>query len=376
MSIRFFTLLLVVVCSTKALAQEKYKFSKVIDLDATDVISQGRTGTCWSFSATSFLESEIIRISGKTIDLSEMYNVRNTYSAKAENYIMRQGKAQFSQGGLAHDVFNSIIKHGIVPNSAYSGITNDEPKHNHSELEAVINAMLTTYIKNPGKSLSEKWKPAIEAVLDIYLGGKIEKFNFEGKEYTPQSFLSYTKIKPEDYISITSFSHKKFYDSFILNIPDNFSNGIFYNVPLDEFISLIDDALENGFSVELDCDVTEPTFSSKSGVAFIPANPEDNKKGLSEMVQEMKVSQIYKQKEFENYNTTDDHLMHITGTAEDQNGTKYYQVKNSWGAKGKSVTNGGYIYMSESYMRLKSISITLHKDALPNGLTKQLKLQP
>ncbi len=355
-------------------AQEAYKFSKVIDLDATPVISQGNTGTCWSFSATSFLESEIIRLTGKQIDISEMYNVRNTYPVKAENYIMRQGKAQFSEGGLAHDVFNSIRNHGLVPNDVYSGLMNNNTRHNHAEMVAVLTSMLKTYVGKPGKTLSANWRSAIDAVLDEYLGKNVNSFTYEGKEYTPKSFMEMTRINPDDYVNITSFTHHPFYDPFILNIPDNFSNGSFYNVPLDELVQIIDHALENGYTVELDCDVSEKTFSSKDGVAIIPSNPLNNLKALQGVYPEMKITQQYRQQEFENYNTTDDHLMHITGMVKDQNGAKYYMVKNSWGTDPTRTTFDGYVYFSEAYMRLKTISITLHKVGVPDAILGRLKL--
>jgi bleomycin hydrolase len=179
---------------------------------------------------------------------------------------------------------------------------------------------------------------------------------------------------PADYVSITSFSHAKFNESFILNIPDNFSNGSFYNLQLDDFMSTLDNALDNGYTVELDCDVSEKTFSSKHGVAFIPANKNDTKKGLTELVEEKEITQAYRQQEFENYNTTDDHLMHITGTLKDQKGTKYYKVKNSWGTNEERVANGGYVYFSEAYMRLKTISITIHKEAIPKKISEKLAL--
>lgn len=355
-------------------AQEAYKFIEVIDLEATPVISQGRTGTCWSFSTSSFLESEIIRLTGKQIDLSEMYNVRNTYPKKAENFVMRQGKAQFSEGGLAHDVLNSVREYGLVPVDSYSGLLADNTSHNHAEMVAVISAMLDTYIKNPGKNLSKNWRNAIDAVLDEYLGENISSFNFEGKQYTPQSFLKMTKINVGDYVNITSFNHEKFYSKFILNIPDNFSNGSFYNVPLDEMINTIDNALENGFSVELDCDVSERTFSSKDGIAVIPFNSINNSKALQGVYPEKNITQEYRQQEFENFNTTDDHLMHITGILRDQNGTKYYKVKNSWGTDPERTNHGGYVYFSEAYMRLKTISITLHKDAVPKSTANKLNI--
>jgi bleomycin hydrolase len=371
---RYLFIFLVTVVSLSTSAQDAYNFTNVIDLDATPVISQGRTGTCWSFSTSSFLESEIIRLTGKRIDLSEMYTVRNTYPRKAENYVMRQGKAQFSQGGLAHDVLNATQDFGLVPVEAYSGLEANETSHNHAELVAVINAMLDTYVDNPGTKLSQKWKPAVESVLDIYLGTAVSTFNFEGKEYTPASFLKMTKIVPADYVSITSFSHADFYSKFILNIPDNWSYGSFYNVPLDELIELIDNALENGFTVELDCDVSEKTFSSKEGLAVIPANSANNQNALQGIYPEKEITQEYRQSEFENFSTTDDHLMHITGTVRDQNGTKYYKVKNSWGTNPNRTSYDGYVYFSEAYMRLKTISITVHKNALLKKTSNKLDL--
>lgn len=370
-----FVLLICLALSTLFVsAQEPYQFTKAIDLDATPVISQGRTGTCWSFASSSFLESEIIRLTGKEIDISEMYNVRNTYPVKAENYIMRQGKAQFSEGGLAHDVFKSIRNHGLVPVEVYSGLLNDKTTHNHAELVAVLSSMLNTYIENPGRTLSSNWRSAIDAVLDEYLGKNVTSFTYEGKKYTPISFLEMTKIKAEDYVNITSFSNHPFYEQFILNIPDNFSNGSFYNVPIDELVNTIDHALENGYTVELDCDVSERTFSSKDGVAVVPSNALNNAKALQGVYPEKKITQEYRQQEFENYNTTDDHLMHITGIVKDQNGVKYYMVKNSWGTDSSRTKYDGYVYFSEAYVRLKTISITLHKNGVPVDTYKKLNL--
>lgn len=360
--------------SLSGMAQEPYKFNTVIDLEATPVISQGRTGTCWSFSTSSFLESEIIRLTGNEIDLSEMYTVRNTYPKKAENYVMRQGKAQFSEGGLAHDVMNSVRDYGLVPNEAFSGLQTMEESHNHAELVAVLTAMANTFVDNPGRKLSKNWRQAMEAVLDVYLGGNVNSFTYRGKQYTPESFRKMTKIEPANYVTITSFMQAPFYSEFILNIPDNWSYGSFYNVPLDEMIGAIDNALEKGFTVELDCDVSEKTFSSKDGVAVIPKDSENNILALQGVYPEMQVTQQYRQDEFENFTTTDDHLMHITGMIRDQNGTKYYKVKNSWGTDEKRNANGGYVYFSEAYMRLKAISITVHKDAVPNATAKKLNL--
>lgn len=355
-------------------AQEAYNFITEIDLETTPVISQGRTGTCWSFSSTSFLESEVIRLTGKQVDLSEMYNVRNTYPKKLENFVMRQGKSQFSEGGLAHDVMNSVSNYGLVPNSIYSGLFASETSHNHAELVAVLKAMGKTYIDNPGRKLSKKWKPATEAVLDIYLGANVNNFTYEGKTYTPESFRKALKIEPQDYVTITSFTHAPFYSSFVLNIPDNWSYGSFYNVPLDDLMDAVDHALEKGFTVELDCDVSEKTFSSKHGVAVIPANEVEAKEALTAIYPERAISQEYRQDEFENFTTTDDHLMHITGRLKDQNGNTYYKVKNSWGTDEARTANGGYVYFSKAYMRLKTISITLHKDGIPKATARKLDL--
>jgi len=360
--------------TTVGFAQESYKFTSQIDLEATAVISQGRTGTCWSFSASSFLESEIIRLTGKEIDLSEMYTVRQTYPKKADNYVMRQGKAQFSQGGLAHDVINAVAEYGLVPNEVYRGLEGSETTHNHAELVAVLSAMTKIYVDNPGKKLSKKWRPAIESVLDVYLGKTLQSFTYEGKSYTPQSFLKMTNIVPKDYVSITSFTQAPFYSEFILNIPDNWSYGNFHNVPLDEMMAVVDQALAKGFTIELDCDVSEKTFSSKDGVAVIPKDSENNILALQGVYPEMNVSQQYRQDEFENFTTTDDHLMHITGLLHDQNGTKYYKVKNSWGTDEKRTTHGGYVYFSEAFMRLKAISVMVHKDAIPRTIAKKLNL--
>ncbi len=338
---------------------QKHQFTDVVNLECSSVKSQGRTGTCWSFSTSSFLESEIKRISGKDIDVSEMYTVRNTYPKKAWNYVMRQGKAQFSEGGLAHDVINSVAGFGLVPESSFSGLKTGIFRHNHAEMVAVLKGMLDVYIKNPARKLSSRWKKVINAVLDIYLGENITNFTFEGKNYTPKSFQKMLGIKTENYVTITSFTHQPYYTKFILNIPDNFSNGSMYNVTLDKFEQVIIEALKKGFTVALDVDVSEKGFSSKKGVATT------NKK---------QITSKYRQQEFENYTTTDDHLMHIIGLAKDQKGGLYFKTKNSWGSKGKRIAYGGFVYISSSYIRLKAISVMVHKDALSKKLKTTLKM--
>lgn len=340
---------------------QKYIFTPIIDIEASAVKSQGNTGTCWSFSASSFIESEIYRNSGEVIDISEMYNVRYTYPVKAWNYVMRQGKIQFSQGGLAHDVINSIALNGLVPESAYSGLINGKTYHNHSKIIPELKLVLDNYIKN---SKNQNWRVAVDSILDSNLGKVSKSFIYNGSYYTPLSFLEMTKVNASNYITLTSFLHQPYNSKFILNIPDNFSNGIFYNIKLNQLVSEVDNALKKGYTLALDCDVSEKTFSQKFGIAVIPKNIENNEKSLTYIVKENNITPEYRQQEFENYNTTDDHLMHIVGLVKDQNNNEYYKVKNSWGSTGKRIGNGGYVYMSKAFFMLKTISVMVHKDGL------------
>jgi bleomycin hydrolase len=341
-------------------------FTTEIDLEATEVISQGNTGTCWSFSTSSFLESEIKRKTGKSINISEMYNVRHTYPKKSWIYVMRQGKAQFSEGGLAHDVINSISEYGFVPNSVYTGFQNNETYHNHSNLVQTIKPILDQKIKEK----INDWKIPIDSILDVKLGKDIATFMYDGKTYTPKEFMRSLKINPKDYLSLTSFTHQPYYSNFILNIPDNFSNGSFHNVPLNELVETVNYALKKGYSIALDCDVSEATFSSKHGIAVVLED--EKEKDVTKLLKEKNITANYRQQEFENYNTTDDHLMHIVGLVKDQNGTRYYKVKNSWGKNSNRIGNGGYIYMSEAFFKLKTISILLHKNALPKSIKRKI----
>lgn len=348
---------------------QKYEFQNIKDIACTPVISQGATGTCWSFSSTSFLEAEIIRTTGKKIDLSEMYNVRHTYPKKAWNFVMRQGKAQFGEGGLNHDVINSAREFGIVPEVAYTGLVGNTEKLDHQKMVAELEKALKIYA-NPEKKLDPKWKSEITAILDKYMGADVSEFTYETKKYTPKSFLEMTKLNLDDYVTITSFTNEPYYYKFILDIPDNFANGSFYNMPLDEFVANIDNAIEKGYTLALDADVSEKTFSGRNGIAVIPENDADEKAILTEIKPEKVITPEFRQQEFENFNTTDDHLMHIVGKVKDQAGSVYYKVKNSWGTKNNG--NDGYIYMSVPYLRLKAISVLLHKDGLIKKTKKQI----
>lgn len=337
-----------------------YQFEVVKKLETTPVQSQDRTGSCWCFSTNSFLESELIRRGLGTHMLSEMFVVKNIYRDKAQNYVLRQGKANFSEGALAHDYINAVEKYGIVPDEVYTGIV-EGTQHDHAEMVALLTALVETAAKQ--KRPSPRWMSAYERILDVYLGATPNEFSYQGETHTPQSLAKKFEFRAGDYVSLTSYNHHPYMKNFVLEIPDNFSNGSFLNVPIDELVKTIDHAIEGGYTVTWDGDVSEPTFSAGKGIAVLPAESRDN--ALDSPGPEMTVDQDLRQSTLASFSTTDDHLMHIIGVAKDQNGTKYYIIKNSWGEVGP---HKGYLYMSEAYVRLKTVSLLLHKDALPANL--------
>jgi bleomycin hydrolase len=285
---------------------------------------------------------------------------------------MRQAKTQFSEGGLAHDVINVVAEYGIVPQIEFADVYENNKDYNHSKIIPELTIILDAYIKNDIHSEYPNWKGAIAPILDKEIGIKKQEFTFENQNFDPHSFREYLKIEPDNYISITSFTHKKFFSKFILNIPDNFSNGSFYNIPMDLMVSVVNEALQKGYTIALDADVSEPTFSAVNGIAVLPNTKDNYRKSTTEIVPEIAVTAEFRQAEFENFNTTDDHLMHITGLVRDQKGNTYFKVKNSWGYN--NIGNGGFIYMSIPYFKLKTISILLHKDALTESIKNQLKI--
>jgi bleomycin hydrolase len=314
-------------------------------------------------------------LTNEHVDISEMFSVRNTYDDKAWNYVMRQGKSQFSQGGLAHDVMNSIRDNGLVTESSFSGIFFKPKVYNHSKIVPQLKVVLDSFIKNDKHSKYPDWKAATSSILDKEIGSTPTKITFKNNSYSPKSFAKMLKINPDNYITITSFTQHPFYSDFVLNIPDNFSNGSMYNVPIEELVSAVNYALKKGFTIALDVDVSEKTFSAKNGIAVIPKNSADNELSLTELVPEMNVTQDFRQAEFENYNTTDDHLMHIVGMVKDQKGNNYYKVKNSWGSNSNRIGNNGFIYMSVPYFKLKTISVLLHNKGLSKKVKKKFHLK-
>jgi bleomycin hydrolase len=360
----FFPLVIFLFTIQSTIAQ--YQFTLQENIACTPIKNQQRTGTCWSFSTVSFLEAELLRMGNDETDLSEMFLVRNIYQDKARNYVLRQGKANFSQGALNHDVFNAFQRGGIVPESIYSGKLSPDAMHDHSEMEAGLKGFLDGVIKQ--RSLSTRWPVAFNSILDAYLGPAPGTFKYKGKEYTPDSYAKSLGINPDDYVTLTSFMHHPYYSSFILEIPDNYSNGSYINLPLDELQAVVDYALSQGYTVAWDGDVGEKGFSARAGIAVMPEDP--NRDDLFDTPgEEIMVTPDARQGAFLSYATTDDHLMHLTGKAVDQNGTTYYLTKNSWG---EISDYEGFLYMSEAYFQMKTVGILVHKNAIPAEIQKKL----
>lgn len=359
---------------------EAYEFKEVKRLAASPVKDQQNTGTCWAFSTTSFIESELQRMGHGAADLSEMFIVRHIYRQKCENYVRRQGTAQLSQGGLGHDLINAIRAHGVAPESVYPGRPDPSQPLDHSALEVRLQKMCDEFV-DLGKrgALPDNWLEEIDATLDAALGESPKKFLLAERQWsTPIFYRDYLGINPDDYVSITSFTHHPFWTKFILEIPDNFANGEFYNMPISDLMRCIRSALEQGYSIEWDADVSNAGFSAKNGLAIVPATDWKDK-SVAQQVQTFKawepektISQEYRQQLFDRQETVDDHLMHITGMVDEKHNGMFYVVKNSWG---EISDLKGYLYVSEAYMRLNTISILLHKNAIPKDIRQKMGLE-
>lgn len=349
---------------------QKPEFEMIYQLDHTSPKHQGRTGTCWSFATTSLLESAAIsnKTAASDLDLSEMYFARGLYPEKAERYVRYHGSGRFSQGGLSHDVMYVIENYGYVPNDVFTGNIEEDEKHNHSEMFNVLKGIVDGVLETRGE-ISPHWKTAFEKTLDAYLGEIPEKFEYKGKEYTPKSFAEAMDINPVDYVELTSFNHHPFYEEFILEIPDNWRDAEYYNVKFDELVKVMENAMANGYTVAWDGDVGEKFFSMSEGYSAVPLSDTlDMEEDFP--LPEKEVTQEMRQKNFNSFSTTDDHLMHLVGLAKDENDTKYFYTKNSWGEdKGEF---DGYLYMSESYVRLNTVGIMVHKNAVPDELREKL----
>ena len=367
------------------------KIRMVNTLPSTSVKNQYKSSTCWSFSTISLLESELLRMGKGEFDLSEMFIVRYNYERKASRYIRMHGKTNFAPGGESNDVTDIIDHFGIVPEQVYTGLKVNAELPVHGEMDKVLYKFVDAIVSNPDKELSPVWKDGFNKVLDSYLGELPEDFEYNGISYTPGSFAEYLGIDPSQYIMITSFTHLPFYESVILEIPDNWSWAKSYNVPLDVLEEIVDTALNKGFTVEWATDISEEGFNFKKGMAiapkviYAPASEREKSKWLkipeserddiifntNKPVEEVLVTPELRQEAFDNYTTTDDHGMHITGLAQDKNGQYYYYVKNSWG---EDNPYDGYVFVSKPYFRYKTISVMLNKAALPEHVIHDLSL--
>ena len=374
----------------------EYKFKVIKDLEALEVQNQGRTGTCWSFSSLSFFESEIIRTGHGKHNLSEMYIVRNAYIGKAENFLRMYGTFTFGAGGAFHDIPWVIRRFGIVPEEVYRGLNYGDTIHRHAEMEAILTGTVKALANKPQNGhLTPVWKKAFTGILDAYLGelpDNVEdfKFNFQGKEYTPISYAKELGLNMDDYISITSYTHHPFYSKFVLEVQDNWALQSCYNVPLDEFMQIMENAIMKGYTFAWGADVSEKGFNYRVALALLPEDEatikvkgKDNKhfsdagaekvsNAFMTPVKEKIVTQEERQLAFDLQETTDDHGMHITGIVEDQTGKKYFIVKNSWG---KSNECDGYFFASFPYVRYKTMNILVHKDALSKAMKKKLGIK-
>lgn len=370
----------------KVVKQDGFQYDTITSVPTTAVKNQYKSGTCWSFATTSFVETEILRTTGKQYDLSEMYFVYYGYKAKAESYVRLHGAANFGPGGQAHDVMNIIRDHGMILESDFTAYIDGFDNHVHGEMDNVLEGFVKDVVKNPSGHLSDSWNKAFNSILNSYLG------NPEANSEKALSLKSTTKFNADDYVELTSYMYKPYYQQMRLEVPDNWSFADYYNIPLDEMMALIQSALKSGYSVCWDGDVSNHGFSHKNILAIIPETKVENIAGseqskwealskeelLKDMysfkapVPEMVITETLRQEAFDNYSVTDDHLMHLTALLKDQNGSYYYVTKNSWADDSNS--NGGYLNMSDAYLRMNTIAIMVHKDALPKELRKKLGL--
>ena len=387
--IALFCLFVALVVSASAQEKKGYQFTDVKVVKGTSVKNQFRSGTCWCFSGLSFLENEIMRAGGEEMDLSEMWIVRNIYFEKAVKYVRLHGHLNMAVGGAFHDVTKGIEKYGIVPQEVYEGLNYGTDKPVFGEIDAILKAYVEAVVQNKNKKLTTAWKDGLNAILDTYFGKMPETFTYKGKEYTPHSFAESLPIKMSDYVFVTSYTHHPFYEQYIVEVPDNWMWEKAYNVPLDELMQIVDNALANNYSVGWAADVSEKGFHRTKAIGIVP---EDNIESMSgteaerwgrlsaqerqrelysfdKPVKEKKITQQMRQEAFDNYENTDDHGMVIEGLATDQLGNPFYKVKNSWDVR---PPYEGYYYFSRPYVEYKTMEIMVNKNAIPKTIRKKM----
>ena len=378
-----------------AMAQEEApEFTVVKENPITSIKNQNQAGTCWCYSSLAFIESELLRMGKGEYDFSEMFLVHNTYLDRADKAVRTHGDVSFAQGGSFYDVIYGMEAFGLVPEAEMRpGVMYGMELSNHNELSAVSDAVVAAIAKGRHRSLQigpdgePLWKKSIEAIHDIYLGKRPEKFTYNGKEYTPKSFYESLGLNADDYVSLTSYTHHPFYESFVLEIPDNWRWAKSYNIPIDELMEVFDNAIMEGYTIAWGSDVSEKGFT-RQGMAVLPLEATGNDLQGSDMARWLNLSeeerknnpmpaaelwctQEQRQIAYDNWETTDDHGMLIYGIAKDQNGTEYYIVKNSWGEAG---TYKGIWYASKAFVRYKTMNIIVHKNAIPKDIRKKLGL--
>lgn len=350
-----------------------YTFNDVKVVPHTPVKDQHRSGTCWSFAGTSFIEAEVLRLGGTELDLSDMWAVRHAYERRADNYVQLHGKYNFGPGGEPHQVMETLADRGFVTEDAYDGLTIGLDQHTHGEMNNVLHAFVKAIVENKNRQLSPVWMQAYNGILDAYLGEMPEAFEFEGATHTPEEFANEViGLNPADYVEITSYMNQDYYRNYLLKIPDNWDYEMYYNVPMVDLTNIMDFALERGYTIAWAADVSCKGFNHKKGLALIPEKDwEDMTTGERDSVfitpvKQKEITPEMRLEAYKNYTTTDDHSMHIIGYAKDQDGNRWYKVKNSWA--GDSNDFGGYFYASISYIQLRTIAIYVSKDVMPQGI--------
>lgn len=381
------------VSALSAFAQNSgFEFTTVKENPITSIKNQNRSGTCWAFSSLGFFEAELLRMGKGEYDLCEMFLVHKTYEDRAKAAVRTHGDISYSQGGSFYDAVYCMKHYGMVPQTAMPepGTLYGDTLPNFGELDKVTSAYVSAIAKGDLKKLSPAWFKGFNAVLDTYLGEEPKTFTYNGKEYTPKTYMESTGLNMNDYVSLTSYTHHPFYESFIIEVQDNWRWGTSYNLPIDEFMEVMDYAVRNGFTFAWGSDVSETGFT-RDGICVCPdekAAPEldgsDMARWLglsaaqrrSEMTTkpspEIEVTQEMRQEAYDNWETTDDHGMIIYGIAKDQTGKEYFMVKNSWGKSGKY---NGIWYASKTFVKYKTMNILIHKDGIPKAIAKKLGIK-